>query len=141
MNGYLIDTNVISEFSKPFPSLEVRSWLQNADSETLFVSAITVGEIRLGVENLPPSKRRTDFEGWFESGLPTWFASNLLSVTPAIADHWGRLTIQAKRKGITVATADGLIAATALEHDLTLVTRNLSDFEGLGLALLDPWHL
>ena len=140
MNGYLIDTNVISEFSRPAPSLKVQHWLQSADPETLFVSAITVGEIRLGIENQPASKRRTELEIWFEMGLPTWFASNLLPVTPAIADRWGRLTIQAKRKGITVATADGLIAATALVHELVLVTRNWNDFQDLGLTLLDPWQ-
>lgn len=139
MNGYLIDTNVISEFSKPYPSLEVRKWLQNARTETLFASAITVGEIRRGIENLPTSKRRTELENWFETGLPAWFASNLLPVTPAIADSWGRITVQAKRMGITLATADGLIAATALIHDLILVTRNRNDFLGLGLTLIDPW--
>jgi predicted nucleic acid-binding protein len=64
---------------------------------------------------------------------------NLLPVTAAIADRWGRLTIQAKRKGITVSTADGLIAATAMEHDLTLVTRNWRDFESLGIFVVDPW--
>ena len=140
MIGYLIDTNAISELAKPAPSLKVQQWFRDADPNTLYVSAMTFGEIRLGIENLPAGKRRSDLEVWFEVGLPAWFASNLLPITPAIADRWGRLTIQAKRKGITVATADGLIAATALEHDFALVTRNLNDFTGLGLTLLDPWY-
>jgi len=139
VNRYLIDTNVVSEFSKPSPSVEVQKWLQSINSERLFVSAITVGEIRIGIENLPTSKRRTALEIWFEVGLPAWFASNLLSVTPAVADRWGRLTIQAKRKGISVATADGLIAATALEHNLVLATRNGRDFKDIGIPLFDPW--
>ncbi len=140
MNGHLIDTNVISEFSNQSPCLEVREWLESADPETLFVSVITVGEIRLGIENLPVGKRRVELEIWFAKGLPAWFAAKLLPVTPAIADRWGRLTVQARRKGITISTADGLIAATALEHNLTLVTRNTRDFSGLGLSLLDPWQ-
>lgn len=139
MNGYLVDTNVISEFVKASPSPSVTQWLGNAAPESLFVSVMTVGEIRLGIENLPPGKRRTDLETWLETGLPEWFASNLLSVTPAIADRWGRLTIQAKRKGMMLSTADGLIAATALEHDLALVTRNTKDFLDLGLAVVNPW--
>jgi predicted nucleic acid-binding protein len=74
------------------------------------------------------------------TGFPAWFASNLLPVTREIAERWGRLTIQAQRRGMTLATADGLIAATALEHGLTLVTHNVKDFSGLGLAIVDPWR-
>jgi predicted nucleic acid-binding protein len=139
VQGYLIDTNVISEFVKPAPNPEVLQWFRNVAPATLFVSAITLGEIRLGIENLHVGKRRTDLEAWLENGLPAWFASNLLPVTAGVADRWGRLTIQAKRKGIAVSTADGLIAATAFEHGLTLVTRNSRDFERLGIAVVDPW--
>ena len=84
-------------------------------------------------------KRRADLEKWLDQGLPEWFDSNLLPVTKAIAERWGRLTIQAKRKGITITTADGLIAATALEHELAIVTRNTKDFAETGVALLNPW--
>jgi len=139
VQGYLVDTNVISEFAKPIPNSEVQQWFRNAVPDTLFVSAMTIGEIRLGIENLPVSKRRADLEVWLRNGLPAWFASNLLPITAAIADRWGRLTIQAKRKGIIVSTADGLIAATAFEHGLTLVTRNSRDFESLGIVIFDPW--
>jgi predicted nucleic acid-binding protein len=141
MNGYLIDTNAISELARPSPSLQVQQWFRQAAPDTLFVSAITVGEIRLGIESLPASKRRNDLEIWFDTGLPGWFASNLVPITRTIADRWGRLTIQAKRKGNTLATADGLIAATAFEYDLTLVTRNRKDLEDLGLTILDPWQI
>ena len=138
MQGYLIDTNVISELAKPTPNPEVRQWFRSASPDTLFVSAITIGEIRLGIENLPVSKRRADLEIWLANGLPAWFASNLLPVTAAVADRWGRLTIQAKRKGITVSTTDGLIAATAFEHGLTLITRNSRDFDRPGITVVDP---
>ena len=139
MKGYLVDTNVISEFVKTSPSPSVTLWFQNAVPDTLFASVMTIGEIRLDIENLPAGKRRTDLESWLETGLPAWFATNLLPVTPAIAHRWGKLTIQAKRKGMMLSTADGLIAATALEHDLMLVTRNIKDFLDLGLTVVNPW--
>jgi toxin FitB len=75
----------------------VQQWFRSAAPDSLFVSAMTIGEIRLGIENLPMSKRRTDLESWLRNGLPAWFSSNLLPITAAIADRWGRLTIQAKR--------------------------------------------
>ena len=79
-----------------------------------------------------------ELEQWLEEGVPDWFQVNLLPVTKAITDRWGRITIQAKRKGITVATADGLI--TAIEHELTLVTRNAKDFAGIAVPLFNPWE-
>jgi toxin FitB len=109
---FLIDTNVISEFVKPKPSLRVERWFEAADPESLFASVITFGEIRLGIEDMAEGKRRAALEQWLEEGLPQWFQANLLPVTTAITNRWGQITIQAKRKGIALATADGLIAAT-----------------------------
>jgi toxin FitB len=140
MSGHLIDTNAISEFVKPLPDPHVTLWFREADPNTLFASVVTLGEIRLGIENMPLSKRRSDLEIWLAVGLPGWFASNLLPITKEIADRWGRLMVQARRKGLMLTTADGLIAATAIERGLTLVTRNVTDFSGLGLTLLDPWN-
>ncbi len=140
MNGYLVDTNAISEFSRPFPDAHVMQWFEQADSDALFTSVITLGELRIGIEDLPPGKRRSDLETWLTTGLPEWFAANLLPITSDIVRHWARLTIQAKHQGMTLGTADGLIAATALQHELTLLTRNVSDFAGLGVTLLNPWE-
>jgi predicted nucleic acid-binding protein len=137
---YLIDTNVVSEFIKPSPNSRVIDWVRRGEPQTLFVSAITAGELRLGTEAMPLSKRRTELERWLDQGLPDWFSSNLLPVTKDIADRWGRVTIRPKRGGVTLVTPDGLIAATALEHNLTLVTRNVKDFAGLGVSLLNPWE-
>jgi len=123
VSGFLVDTNVISEFIKPQPHIRVIDWLDTADTRRLFASVITYGEIRLGIEDLPFGRRRSELEIWLRIGVPAWFESNLLPVTGVVADRWGRLTIQAKRRGITIGTTDGLIAATALEHDLTIVTR------------------
>lgn len=140
MSGFLIDTNVISEFAKPEPNRHVKLWFQTADPNSLFVSVITFGEIRLGIENMPIGRRRTDLERWVNEGLPEWFESNLLSVTKPIADRWAQITVQAKTRGSALATTDGLIAATALERGLTLVTRNVKDFEGLGNSIFNPWQ-
>jgi predicted nucleic acid-binding protein len=140
VSGFLVDTNIISEFIRPQPDSRVIRWLDAADPESLYVSVVTFGEIRLGIEDLPAGKRRSALEEWFEQGLPAWFDSHLLPVTKAIADRWGRLTIEAKKKGISVTTADGLIAATAIEHDLAIVTRNVTDFETCCAEIINPWE-
>jgi len=100
---------------------------------------ITFGEIRLGIEDLAQGNKRMQLEQWLEEGVPAWFQSNLLPVTKAIADAWGRIAIRAKKQGQPLATSDGLIAATALGHGLTVVTRNVSDFAGTGVTLFNPW--
>ncbi len=88
---------------------------------------------------MPVGKRRQALEHWLETDVPAWFGPNVLPITPAIADRWGRLTIHAKRQGGRLATADGLIGATAAVHGLSLVTRNTKDFGNLGISLVDPW--
>jgi len=140
VNGYLVDTNALSEFAKPYPERRVIEWFADAEPASLFASVVTLGELRLGVDNLPAGKRGSDLESWLTSGLPNWFNTNLLPVSRNIADRWARLTIKAKRKGTPLAMADGLIAATALEHDLAVVTRNGKDFEGLGVTIINPWE-
>ena len=139
MSAFLVDTNVISEFTRPQPDPRVIDWLDAQTPESLYVSVVSIGEIRLGIEDLPTGKHRAALEKWFQEGLPAWFESNLLPVTRNIADRWGRLTIEAKRKGSVITTADGLIAATALEHGLTMVTRNVSDFRVCGVDIVNPW--
>ncbi len=89
---------------------------------------------------MPEGKRRRQLEDWLNEGLPSWFESNLLPVSKAIADRWGRLAAEAKQQGIQLATTDSQIEATAKVHDLTLVMRNIKDFAGLGVELLNPWE-
>ena len=139
MSEFLVDTNVISEFVKPQPDARVIRWLDSAGPETLFVSVVTFGEIRLGIEDLPAGKRRAALEEWFEQGLPAWFDTHLLPVSKAIADRWARLTIHAKKRGVSITTADGMIAATAVEHNLEIVTRNVTDFSTCGVRIINPW--
>lgn len=138
---YLVDTNVISEFVRPQPNSRVVQWLDAVSPDSLYVSAITFGELRLGIEDLPAGKRRAALEAWIETGLPAWFDSHLLPITRAIAGQWGRLTIAARRNGTALSTADGLIAATAVEHGLAIVTRNVIDFATCGVVVVNPWDL
>jgi predicted nucleic acid-binding protein len=93
-----------------------------------------------GLIVLPRSRRRTDLETWFNTELPIWFSNRVLPVTHSIADRWGVLDGQRQLKGTPLGTADGMIAATALEHDLTRVTRNVKDFAGLGVEIFNPWE-
>ena len=115
------------------------SELKALPDESLFASVLTFAEIRRGIELLPAGKRRTELEEWLEE-LDRSFSERLLPVTKSIGDRWAVLSAQAKRHGATVALFDGIIAATALEHDLTIATRNVKDFAGLGVELLNPWN-
>jgi predicted nucleic acid-binding protein len=142
MRGFLLDTNVISEFAHPDnePEARVRQWLESVDPESLYASVLTCGEIRKGIEKLDAGKRRTHLEQWLEKDFHEWFENRLLVVNEAIANRWGILTAEARRKGRPLAIIDGLLSATALEHDLTVVTRNSSDFSNIGASVLNPWE-
>jgi predicted nucleic acid-binding protein len=139
VNGYLLDTNIPSEFSRDRPEPRVVQWLKTQPVTMLFLSAVTIGEIRKGLILLPQGRRRTELETWFHTDLPIWFRDRILPVTHSIADRWGVLDGQCQLKGTPLNTADGMIAATALEHDLTVVTRNMRDFAGLGVEVFNPW--
>ena len=141
MNGYLLDTNVPSEFSRDRPEPRVVLWLKSQPMTTLFLSAVTIGEIRKGLIVLPQGRRRNELESWFHTDLHVWFHDRILPVTYSIADRWGGLDGQCQLKGTPLNTADGLIAATALEHELTVVTRNVKDFAGLGVEVFNPWSI
>ena len=140
MTGFLLDTNVLSEFARTGePDRHVDRWLRTTAEEFLFASVLTFAEIRRGIELLPVGKRRVQLEQW-QDDLVASFETRLLGVTKRIADRWAVLSAQSQRKGIALANIDGLIAATALEHDLTLVTRNAKDFTGVEVPILNPWH-
>lgn len=140
MNGYLLDTNVPSEFARERPEPRVVQWLKAQPPTALFLSAVTIGEIRKGLVVLPQGRRRAELETWFHTDLLSWFHNRILPVTHSIADRWGALEGQCQLKGTPLNTADGMIAATALEHDLVVVTRNVKDFAGLGVAVVNPWE-
>ncbi|MFZ3140113.1 type II toxin-antitoxin system VapC family toxin [Polaromonas sp.] len=134
--SYLIDTNVISELVRAKPDAAVLDWFANTPDEALFLSVLTLGEIRKGVEKLADLHRREKLRVWLEHDLRDWFGPRILPVGPDVADHWGRLLAQAGRP---VPAIDSLLAATALHHDLRLVTRNIRDFAYADLEVINPW--
>ena len=137
--GYLLDTNVPSETLRPNPDFKVALWLESHARHTQFLSVVTLGEMRRGVCLLPPGNRRTQLEHFIELRVPAWFGERITPVTQTIAERWGTIDAQRQTAGRPISVADGMIAATAIEHGLILVTRNTKDFTGLGIELLNPW--
>lgn len=139
--GFLLDTNIPSELTRPAPEACVVNWVRSQDNAGYYLSVVSAGELRKGISLLPQSKRRTQLEQWFEQYLLPLFEDRILPVSQSVADRWGVLSAECQRRGTPLNMADGLIAATALEHDLIVVTRNVSDFAGLGVGVLNPWTI
>lgn len=139
MTRYLVDTNVPSELTKPSPDSGVVAFLVQAGKENVFASVVSVGEICKGIAGLPESARRQELRNWLEQVMRPWFAGRLLPVTEEVAERWGTITGEQRLRGRQISMADGLIAATAIEHGLTLATRNVKDFENLGITVFNPW--
>jgi toxin FitB len=140
MNGFLLDTNVPSELTRTRPEQRVIDWLHSTDKDALYLSVITLGEIRKGFTLLRDSNRRSELEKWLQRDVREWFGHRILPVNDAVAERWGVLDGERQLQGMPLSTADGLIAATALEYDLNLVTRNGKDFSGLGVTIVNPWQ-
>lgn len=135
--SYLLDTNVVSETVRRQQNQMVIGWLEHVPAEALFVSVLTLGEIRKGIERLADRKRREKLRLWLEHDLPAWFEGRVLPVDLHVADRWGRLLAEVGR---SVPTIDSLLAATALHHELRLVTGNAGDFDYPGLEVINPWQ-
>ncbi|MBI1340149.1 PIN domain-containing protein [bacterium] len=133
---WLLDTVAISEPTKRSAAPPVLEWLDSQDPYTFHTSVLCLGEIRRGVERLAPGAKRTHLRKWMETELPAWFGDRVLTVDLEIAQLWGELTSNTTR---TVPSVDGLIAATAIHHGLTVVTRNHRDFEALQVNVFNPW--
>jgi predicted nucleic acid-binding protein len=140
MSGFLLDTNCISELIRPKPEPLVVDWMSAVDESLLYLSILTLGEIRKGAAMLLQSKRRTYLESWLELDVRVRFSGRILAVDDAVADRWGWLTADAERKGRPLAAIDGLLAATALHHNLTIVSRNSRDFIDAQVPILNPWE-
>ena len=138
--SYLLDTNVISEAVKPRPDPRVVEWLAAVDEDRVFLSVISLAEIRRGIELMAVGQRRDRLETWLTEDLPTRFEGRILSIDHGAADAWGVFMARARRAGVALSTMDGLFAASATVHALTLVTRNVRDFEALGISLFNPWQ-
>jgi len=139
VSGFLLDTNIPSELIRSRPDSRVEKWVYAQDEQSLYLSVVSIGELRRGLVILPASKRRSELERWFENDLLPRFEGRILPVTRSIADRWGVLDGQCQLKGTPLNAADGMIAATAIEHGLTVVTRNIRDYAGLGVEALNPW--
>lgn len=134
--SYLVDTNVLSELRRSNPDADVVRWLEGRPATTLYLSVLTLGELRKGIEMLPEGTRKRRLLDWLEVDLPGFFTGRLLPIDAQVADRWGHLVAQAGRP---LPAIDSLLAATALTHGLTLVTRNRRDFQHPGLVVIDPW--
>lgn len=134
---YLLDTNVVSEFSKTNQQAAVIEWFRSIPSRSLHLSVLSMGELRLGVERLSAGRKREGLEGWLSESLPRFFFNRILPIDQPVSDRWGRLLAESRR---TLPLVDSLIAATAIHHGLTLVTRNTKDFSFPQLDVFNPWH-
>jgi predicted nucleic acid-binding protein len=139
MSGFLLDTNCISELVRRQPEPRMVEWMRAANESLLYLSVLTLGEIRKGAAALPQGNRRAYLESWLESDLQVRFSGRILAIDNHVADRWGWLTAEAQLKGRPLSAVDGLLAATALHHNLTLVSRNVSDFANTPVPILNPW--
>ena len=135
----LLDTNVLSEVTRPAPDARVLDWLDGLDEDRSFISVVSIAEIRRGVALMDEGRKREALAEWLARDLPQRFEQRILPVDEPVALAWGDLMGLAKRRGRGLSSMDGLIAATAIAQQLTLATRNTRNFEGFGIELFDPW--
>ncbi|MCU1301158.1 MAG: VapC toxin family domain ribonuclease [Candidatus Sulfotelmatobacter sp.] len=135
---FLLDTNAISEWVKTRPNAGLMNWMELADEDRVYVSVISLAELRYGVERMPAGSRRSRLEQWLQHELPLRFESRILTVDTVVAELWGRIVSRSDAAGRPIGVMDAFLAATAEVHQLTLVTRNVSDFSLLK-GVLNPW--
>jgi len=138
--SFLLDTNVISEWINPQPDRNVISWLAEVDEDRVFISVISFAEVRPGVELLPAGRRRERLAQWLAEELPARFEDRILAIDQHVAETWGVIMAGRQKIGLRLSSMDAFVAATAETYALTLVTRNIKDFEHVGISLLDPWE-
>lgn len=139
-SGFLLDTNIPSELMRPRPEPRVQNWVAAQEIGTLFLSVMSIGEMEAGFATMRDAERRTRLEASLERYLSLLLQESILPVTRAVAARWGKLDGMRQIIGRPLSAPDGIIAATALEHGLTVVTRNVKDFAGLDVPLLNPWE-
>ena len=137
--NFILDTNVISELVAARPNLNVIEWIQATDSDRIFLSVISIGEIKKGIEKLPNSDRKVILDHWLQEDLLAQFTDQLLSIDVQTMLIWGKLVSQLEKLGRPISAIDALLAATAQQWGFTLVTRNTVHFQDTGINLLNPW--
>jgi predicted nucleic acid-binding protein len=137
---YLLDTCVLSETVKKKPNPGVLSWLDAAEETTLYLSVITFGELQKGISKLPDSRRRKSLQTWMDEKLTERFGGRTLDIHRRVASRWGELSGNAERAGRKIPVLDGLLAATALEEGMTVVTENVARFRSTECAVVNPWE-
>jgi predicted nucleic acid-binding protein len=140
VSGFLLDTNIISELIKPKPEPRLVTWISGTDENLLYLSVLTLGEIRKGIEALRQPARRVQLETWLDSELRLRFSGRILSIDDEVADRWGVIMGRAVARKIALPVIDGLLAATALHYNLTLVTRNSKDVVTTEALVFNPWE-
>jgi toxin FitB len=140
VSGFLLDTNIISELIKPKPEPRLVTWISGTDENLLYLSVLTLGEIRKGIEALRQPARRVQLETWLDSELRLRFSGRILSIDDEVADRWGVIVGRAASRKMGLPVIDGLLAATALHYNLTLVTRNSKDVVGTEALVFNPWE-
>ncbi|MEO6990246.1 MAG: type II toxin-antitoxin system VapC family toxin [Candidatus Baltobacteraceae bacterium] len=139
MSGFLLDTNVMSDLRKPLPNAGLVTWLGAVDERELFLSVLSIGEIRIGITMQGMARKRVDLETWLVSDLIPRFAGRILPVDMEVAEHWGRTEGAARLGAGKLLVIDSLLAATAHHHNLTVVTNNEADFSRTGTTVINPW--
>ena len=124
---------------KSRPNRGVATWLAQVDEDRVFISVVTLAELRYGIERMPAGSRRKRLDQWLRDELPLRFEGRVLSIDPIVADGWGKVVARSEAAGRPISAMDALIAATAETHDMTLVTRNTSDFEASLRLIINPW--
>ena len=136
--NFLLDTNAVSEWVKPRPNPGLIAWMESADEDRIFISVVSLAELRYGVERMAAGRRRSRLEQWLQHELPLRFENRILPVDINVAEAWGSTVSRNEAAGRPISAMDAFLAATAETHHLTLVTRNVSDFPLLK-AVLNPW--
>jgi predicted nucleic acid-binding protein len=140
VNGWLLDTNVIAEVSGAKPDPKVTKWIESLPEHNLYLSILTIGEYQKGIHHLPPEDKRRPRLQRSIVALETRFAGRVLSVSDQIVLRWGAISGEVKRlTGHSPSVIDTLLAATAIEHDLYLATRNVADMTNSGASVFNPW--
>lgn len=138
--SYLIDTCCISELVKKKPNPNVAKWFADRDELSMYLSVITFGELRKGIEKLPDSKKKKELNRWVKEDLLHRFKNRVLNINMEVVYKWGEILAAAEKHGRPLPAIDSLIAATSLVHDFSVVTRNTQDMEGSGVEVINPWN-